>query len=75
MEAGAPFIQSMIEFIGTVSTKAADLDGRVAFFLGLVTWFVVEQIIRRLAGLLRCAILIGALAAAGSSLKYFLELL
>ena len=69
------FVQESIDFIVAVSQRAAELDGRLAFALGLVTWFLVEQAIRRFAGLLRRAILLGALAALGFGLAYLIRII
>ncbi len=52
-------------FVQALNERAADLDGRAAFVLGLLTWFLVEQAIRRLAGALRIAIIVGAVGAGG----------
>lgn len=52
-------------FILEANARAADLDGRAAFVLGLLTWFAVEQAIRRLSSLLRIAIIVAALGATG----------
>ncbi len=62
------FVGGAIDFISSMSDKAADMDGRVAFVLGMLTWFAVEQAVRRLAGILRWAILIGAVGAGGFAL-------
>lgn len=55
------------QMIATVGDQAKDLDGRTAFLLGMATWFLVEQAIRRLAGLLRWAILGAALVGGGAA--------
>lgn len=74
-----PAAQSLTDralaFIAGLADSAAELDGRVAFFLGIVTWFLVEQAIRKAAGLLRLAILFGALSAAGLSLAAILSMI
>ena len=75
MEASPDLIQGFIDFISVMSAKAAEMDGRLGFFLGLVTWFIVEQIIRRMAGILRWAVIIGALAAGGYTLTKMLTYL
>ena len=59
------FIQWGIDFMVTTTNKVSDLDGRVAFVTGAVSWFLVEQAIRRLAGIIRIAILLGFLGALG----------
>lgn len=58
-------VQWGIDVLTVVNEQAATMDGRAAFVLGVVTWFLIEQAIRRLAGLLRIAIIVGALGAAG----------
>ncbi|MGB0843336.1 MAG: hypothetical protein ACPGVN_01175 [Alphaproteobacteria bacterium] len=75
METSPDLIQGFIDFIQLMSLKAGEMDGRMGFFLGLVTWFVVEQIIRRMAGVLRWAVIIGALAAGGYTLTKMLTYL
>ena len=62
------FIEQALAFIGWANERAAVMDGRAAFVLGLLTWFAVEQAIRRLAGMLRLAILVAALGASGVGL-------
>lgn len=62
------FIDQAVRFIGWANQKAAAMDGRAAFVLGLLTWFAVEQAIRRLAGALRLAIIVAALGASGVGL-------
>jgi hypothetical protein len=59
------FVGAAVRFVGMMSDRAENMDGRLAFLLGLGTWFVVEQVIRRLAGMLRWAILGAALAGGG----------
>ena len=46
----------------------------VAFGLGLFTWFLVEQILRRIMSGMRWLILIGVLAGLGLSVPYMLSL-
>jgi len=59
------FIDTAAALIRTLNEQAAALDGRAAFVLGLFTWFLVEQAVRRLAGALRIAIIVAALGGAG----------
>lgn len=59
------FVGATTRFVGMMSDRASEMDGRLAFLLGLGTWFAVEQMIRRLAGILRWAILGAALAGGG----------
>ena len=58
-------VSAMQSFILAANERAANLDGRAAFVLGLLTWFAVEQAIRRLSSLLRIAIIVAALGAIG----------
>lgn len=62
------FVSGAIDFIKGMSDRAADMDGRAAFVLGMLTWFGVEQAVRRLAGILRWTILVGAVGAGGLAL-------
>lgn len=66
------FTDWAVRFIRSANDHAATLDGRVAFVLGLLTWFVVEQAIRRMAGALRIAIIVAALGASGLGVATFL---
>ena len=68
MEEFSGFVDWAILFVRAINERAADLDGRAAFVLGLLTWFLVEQAIRRLAGALRVAIIVGAVGAGGLGL-------
>ncbi|MCW2242382.1 hypothetical protein [Azospirillum canadense] len=61
------FISWAGHLIAAVGDQAKGLDGRTAFLLGMATWFLVEQAIRRLAGLLRWAILGAALIGGGAA--------
>ncbi|MDX1541599.1 MAG: hypothetical protein R3349_09370 [Geminicoccaceae bacterium] len=65
MEGFTSFVDWAVLFVQALNERAADLDGRAAFVLGLLTWFVVEQAIRKLAGALRIAIIVGAVGAGG----------
>jgi hypothetical protein len=58
-------VSALQSFILAANERAANLDGRAAFVLGLLTWFAVEQAIRRLSSLLRIAIIVAALGAIG----------
>jgi len=66
-------IQSLIDFIVSVGQQVNDLPGGLAFTLGLVTWFVVEQILRRLMSWVRWLILAGAVVALGYTVPYIYE--
>lgn len=65
MEGFDAFVDWAVQFVGAVNDQAAVLDGRVAFVLGLLTWFSVEQAIRRITGALRLAIIVAAVGASG----------
>jgi hypothetical protein len=68
MEGFSGFIGWAIDVVRAANERAADMDGRAAFVLGLLTWFLIEQAIRRLAGVLRIAIIVGAVGAGGLGL-------
>jgi len=59
------FIAQASLLVGETARLIDGLDARTAFFVGIMTWFLVEQGIRRLAGMLRVAILTTALAGTG----------
>ena len=69
------FIQWGIDFMVGTSDNVATLDGRIAFVVGAVSWFLVEQAIRRLAGIARIAILLGFLGALGYGIWQVLPLI
>jgi len=58
-------LHEAIWFVGALNEQAAQLDGLAAFVLGLLTWFSVEQAVRRMAGALRLAIIVAAVGASG----------
>ncbi|HYD98178.1 MAG TPA: hypothetical protein VEH84_02230 [Alphaproteobacteria bacterium] len=61
----AGFVEGAVATIAAASDYAKDMDGRAAFVLGMLTWFGIEQAVRRLAGLLRWAILAAAIGGTG----------
>ena len=65
MENFGTFTSVMTTWIVNIGGTVNDLPGVVAFGLGLFTWFMAEQIMRRLVSGLRWIILIGALAGLG----------
>ena len=69
------FIQWSIDFMVATSNKVSDLDGRLAFVVGAVSWFLVEQAIRKFAGFIRVAILLGFLGALGYGLWQILPII
>jgi hypothetical protein len=69
------FVQWGIDFMVGVSNNVSELDGRIAFVTGAVSWFLVEQAIRRLAGIIRIAILLGFLTALGYGIWQILPII
>ena len=69
------FIQWAIDFMVATSNRVSELDGRLAFVTGAVSWFLVEQAIRRLAGIIRIAILLGFLSALGYGIWQILPMI
>ncbi|MGB1162003.1 MAG: hypothetical protein ACPG40_12390 [Alphaproteobacteria bacterium] len=69
------FVQWGIDFMVGISNNVSELDGRIAFVTGAVSWFLVEQAIRRLAGIIRIAILLGFLAALGYGIWQILPII
>jgi uncharacterized membrane protein YjdF len=65
---------TLTEWIVNIGGTVNDLPGVAAFGLGLFTWFMAEQILRRLVSGLRWIILIGALAGLGLTAPYMLSL-
>ena len=61
----AEFVGQATRFINGAALMVDGMNSRSAFVVGLVTWFLVEQAIRRLAGGLRIAILATAVAGSG----------
>ncbi len=71
----AQFVEGAVSAMTSLSEQARDMDGRAAFLLGAVSWFLVEQAVRRLAGMLRWAILAAVLAGGGVAAAAALNLL
>lgn len=69
------FVQWGIDFMVGVSDNVSEMDGRLAFAVGAVSWFLVEQAIRRLAGIARIAILLGFLGALGYGIWQILPMI
>ena len=61
----ATIISTLTNWIVNIGATVNDLPGVVAFGLGLFTWFMAEQILRKIVSSLRWIILIGALAGLG----------
>lgn len=66
--AAAQLVESAAGIITTAAHQVDAMDGRTAFLVGMVTWFLVENAVRRFAGGLRTAILVTALAGTGYAL-------
>ena len=64
----ATLVQTLIDWIATVGASVDALPGTAAFALGLFTWFMVEQILRRILSWIRWMILVGAIPALGVSI-------
>ncbi len=67
-------ISTLTSWVVSIGGTVNNLPGVVAFGLGLFTWFLVEQILRRVVAGLRWLILIGALAGLGLTVPYMLSL-
>ena len=66
-------IQTLTSWVISIGGQVNDLPGGLAFALGLVTWFVVEQILRRILSWMRWIILIGVIVGLGFTLPYLLN--
>lgn len=60
-------IETLTAYVITVGEKVDEMPGTYAFGMGLATWFIVEQILRRIASAMRWVILIGAVVGLGMS--------
>ncbi len=69
----ATLINTFIEYIVSIGKQVNDLPGGLAFALGLVTWFLVEQALRRILSWVRWLILIGAIVGLGYTLPLILN--
>ena len=63
-------IQTLIDWAVAIGGQVNTLPGGVAFALGLVTWYVVEQVLRRIFNWMRWLILIGVIAGLGFTVPY-----
>ena len=61
------FLQDLADQLSELVAAANDLPGTVAFVAGAFSWFMVEQIIRRLASIMRTVLIVGLIAAGGVS--------
>lgn len=68
-------ISTLTNWIVAIGSTVNDLPGVVAFGLGLFTWFMAEQILRRVVSGLRWIILIAALGALGLTVPQLLGLM
>ena len=69
----ATIIQTLIDWVVNIGRQVNDLPGGLAFVLGLVTWFVVEQILRRILNWMRWVILVGVIVGLGFTVPYVLS--
>lgn len=69
----ATLIQTLVDYIISIGRQVNDLPGGLAFALGLVTWFLVEQVLRRILSWVRWLILIGAIVGLGYTLPLILN--
>ena len=65
--------QSLIDWAVTLGQSVNDMPGAWAFVLGLFTWFLMEQIFRRLFSWTRVLVLIGVVVGLGFTAPYILE--
>ena len=68
----ATIVESLINWIVNIGGQVNDLPGGLAFVLGLVTWFVVEQVLRRILSWMRWVILVGAIVGLGFTVPFVL---
>ena len=69
----ATLINAMVDYIISIGKQVNDLPGGLAFALGLVTWFLVEQVLRRILSWVRWLVLIGAIIGLGYTLPRILN--
>ena len=68
-------IEGLTAYVVSIGEQVDEMPGLHAFGLGLVTWFAVEQIIRRISSAMRWVILVGVIAGLGLSLPYLFDVL
>lgn len=68
-------IEALTGYIIATGEKVDEMPGLYAFGLGLLTWFMVEQIIRRISTAMRWVILVGAIVGLGLSLPHLVDAL
>lgn len=64
------FIKTLTDWVMSVAKSVNDLPGGTAFAFGLLTWFLVEQVLRRMSSWLRWLVLFGVVAGLGYTLPY-----
>jgi len=68
-------ITTLIDWAVRIGSSVNDLPGTVAFGLGLLTWFLIEQVLRRILSWMRWVIVIGVIGGLGLSLPYLATIL
>lgn len=63
-------IDTLIAYATHMGQQVNDMPGGLAFALGLVTWFAVEQILRRILSWIRWLVLAGVITGLGFSVSY-----
>lgn len=66
-------INTLTQWVISIGGQVNELPGGLAFALGLVTWFAVEQILRRILSWMRWLILIGVIVGLGFTVPYILN--
>ena len=69
----ATIIQTLIDWVVAIGKQVNQLPGGLAFALGLVTWFAVEQVLRRILNWMRWLILVGVIVGLGFTVPYILN--
>lgn len=65
-------IATLVDYVLVVGREVNALPGGLAFALGLVTWFLVEQILRRILSWMRWLVLVGVVVGLGYTLPFLL---
>ena len=66
----ASIIQNLTDYLVLLGQDINELPGGMAFALGLFSWFVVEQVLRRILSWVRWLILAGVIAGLGLTIPY-----
>ena len=69
----ATIVQTLINWVVVIGKQVNQLPGGLAFALGLVTWFAVEQVLRRILNWMRWLILVGVIVGLGFTVPYILN--